>query len=493
MASLGSKCLAEFVGTFLLVLTVCCNIGYGDPVWSGVSIGCVLMVAIYTFGKVSGANFNPAVSVTLGITNLLGGPGIPLITMLVYIVSQILGGTTAAFAYSAIFKKDAPSLGHEGFTWWQSGLCEALYTCMLCFVVLNVAAARKYSVVGNDWYGMAIGFVIIAGAYGAGAVSGGCFNPAVAIGLDAASLSQGLYETKSAAGGFSLAWFECLPYAGFELAGAVLAAFLYILVRPADIEDPDIDLTICMKPTLSKLTSEFLGTFALVLTVGLNVLGESKAAAFSIAASLMCGIYALGDVSGAHFNPAVTLACLVNRNIGFGLSLAYMLTQLWAGVVAALVFEVIYYDAKKDTFKTFYLSPAEGSGWLQVGFAEGVFTAILCMTVLAVACNETSKLSTLFGLAIGSCVTVGGFAIGSISGGSLNPAVTIGVASGHLLNEYLADIVKELPNIYHDALFYCGFEFAGALVAAIIMKLTYCPEAKAREHAYVQHYAPLHG
>merc|ERR1712113_1200689 len=58
----------------------------------------------------------------------------------------------------------------------------------------------------------------------------------------------------------------------------------------------------------SKLVSEFLGTFMLVLTVGLNVIGGSKAPVFSIAASLMCMIYALGSVSGAHFNPAVTVA-----------------------------------------------------------------------------------------------------------------------------------------------------------------------------------------
>merc|ERR1719265_2986080 len=146
---------------------------------------------------------------------------------------------------------------------------------MLCFVVLNVACASKYAETGNQWYGLAIGFVIVAGAYGAGVVSGGCFNPAVAIGID----------TSSAGLGFG--W--CIAYTIFEFVGAALAA------------------------VASQLISEFLGTFMLVLTVGLNVLGNSPAGAFSIAASLMCMIYALGDVSGAHFNPAVTLAILASR------------------------------------------------------------------------------------------------------------------------------------------------------------------------------------
>merc|ERR1719321_2577510 len=90
---------------------------------------------------------------------------------------------------------------------------------------------------------------------------------------------------------------------GFEFLGAALAAALFRLVRPAEFDTE-------ISKVLSSLLSEFLGTFMLVVTVGFNVLGGSKAPAFSIAASLMCMIYALGNVSGAHFNPAVTIAIL---------------------------------------------------------------------------------------------------------------------------------------------------------------------------------------
>merc|ERR1719277_2752285 len=166
---------------------------------------------------------------------------------------------------------------------------------MLCFVVLNVAVSRKYEPPnpGNQFYGLAIGFVIVAGAYGAGVVSGGCFNPAVAIGID----------TSSAGLGFG--W--CIFYTVFEIIGAALAVVAFRLVRPEDFGADPFDAT----SRSPKLVSEFLGTYMLVLTVGLNVLGNSPAGAFSIAASLMCMIYALGDVSGAHFNPAVTLALML--------------------------------------------------------------------------------------------------------------------------------------------------------------------------------------
>jgi len=71
MASDAGKYVSEFVGTYLLVFTVGCNVISGSPVWAGTSIGCVLMVAIYALGGVSGANFNPAVSVALGLSEKL--------------------------------------------------------------------------------------------------------------------------------------------------------------------------------------------------------------------------------------------------------------------------------------------------------------------------------------------------------------------------------------------------------------------------------------
>merc|ERR1719263_727899 len=113
-----------------------------------------------------------------------------------------------------------------------------------------------------------------------------------------------------------------------------------MLVRPEDFGREPIS------PRAQKLMSEFLGTFFLVLTVGLNCLGHSPAAVISIAASLMCMIYALGDVSGAHFNPAVTLAIFVSgRCPDFTMKDAglYAVTQMAGGLAASATYASIYH------------------------------------------------------------------------------------------------------------------------------------------------------
>jgi len=445
-ATTAQKLVAEFVGTFLLVFTVGCNVLGKTPVWAGVSIASVLMVSIYALGGISGGNFNPAVSFALGLSKHLHGPGMDWNEVGLYIGTQVFAGIVAAFSYAIMFW-NAFNLGpSKGFGATPAGLCELLYTFMLCFVVLNVAAARKYSEgEGNQWYGLAIGFVVVAGAYGAGVVSGGCFNPAVAIGID----------TSSAGLGFG--W--CLAYVLFELAGAALAVVAFKVVRPADF-DRNVDET----PTLgSRLVSEFLGTYFLVLTVGLNVLGNSPAGAFSIAAALMSMIYALGDVSGAHFNPAVTLAILLSKldaKLSPRVAVFYMLTQIGGAIVAGLTYMFIFKG------HTFPLGPLPGYSWGHVAVAEIVFTFTLAYVVLTVACHEKTKSASMFGLAIGSCVTVGGFAIGSISGGSLNPAVSFGISVSRSLVGHTAHHLGK-------ACSYSFFEFVGAAIAAGVLSVTH--------------------
>eukprot|EP00933_Yihiella_yeosuensis_P079424 TRINITY_DN91_c0_g1_i7.p1 TRINITY_DN91_c0_g1~~TRINITY_DN91_c0_g1_i7.p1 ORF type:complete len:452 (-),score=119.97 TRINITY_DN91_c0_g1_i7:83-1438(-) len=444
----STKLLCEFLGTFMLVFTVGCNVLSGSGVWAAVSIAFVLMVCIYSMGGISGANFNPAVSVTLGLSKGMGGPGMDWGTVVTYSATQIAAGIIAGFSYSMLFGKSFNLEPAAGFGWVNAGVCELLYTFMLCFVVLNVAVAKKNARERNQYYGLAIGFVIIAGAYGAGAVSGGCFNPAVALGIDVSSAGQGF--------GFSLV------YIVFELLGAALAAILYKVVRPEDFGGERTDAT--------ALTSEFLGTFFLVLTVGLNVLGSSKAGAFSIAASLMSMIYALGDVSGAHFNPAVTLAIFASGrcpDLTSDKAMKYVLTQILGGLSGAFFYSFIYAGG------AFPLGPVDKSTWPQVVVAELVFTALLCVVVLCVAVSERTKASHMFGLAIGSCVTVGGFAIGGISGGSLNPAVSVGIATVSSLK----------GGTFVPALYYSVLECLAGLGAAAFFQATHEVETQAKSLA----------
>eukprot|EP00441_Pelagodinium_beii_P037579 CAMPEP_0197629116 /NCGR_PEP_ID=MMETSP1338-20131121/7111_1 /TAXON_ID=43686 ORGANISM="Pelagodinium beii, Strain RCC1491" /NCGR_SAMPLE_ID=MMETSP1338 /ASSEMBLY_ACC=CAM_ASM_000754 /LENGTH=459 /DNA_ID=CAMNT_0043200131 /DNA_START=52 /DNA_END=1431 /DNA_ORIENTATION=+ len=440
--SLNARLGAEFLGTFLLTFTAGCNILGLQYTWGPVSIACVLMVSIYSLGGISGANFNPAVSVALGLVKSLGGPGLDWRTVGLYSGVQILGGIAAALFYSMLFGQTFNLAPNDGFAWLNAGIVELIYTFMLCFVVLNVAAARKNAQEKNQYFGLAIGFVIIAAGYGAGAVSGACLNPAVSIGIDVASIGMGF------------GW--CVAYAFFELLGAALSAWLFLVVRPSDFGYFSDEA----RAFKAALVSEFLGTFILVFTVGLNVLGKSLAGAFSIAAALMSMIYALGDVSGAHFNPAVTLAVFFSRRVPeltLTQALMYVGVQLVAGICASFSYVLVYVGGN------FPIGPVGKSTWLQVTFAELIFTFLLCYIVLSVAVSNRTKSSHMFGLAIGSCVTIGGCAIGSISGGSLNPAVSVGIASTQIMKGGFL-----LP-----ATAYTAVELLGGLAAVGIFRVTH--------------------
>jgi len=434
--SASARYIAEFVGTYLLVLTVGCNVLSGSPAWAATSIACVLMVSVYALAGVSGANFNPAVSVALGLSDKL-----PWSEVGIYCAVQVVAGIIAGLSYGALFFKVFNLEPQTDFSWWEAGLAEALYTFMLCFVVLNVATTRKNE--GNQFYGMAIGFVIIAGGYAVGNISGGAFNPAVALGIDISSAGIGM--------GWGFA------YMGYELLGSALAAIMFRVVRPDEFGgNPSYSL-------YTKLVSEFIGTFFLVLTVGLNVIGKSPGPVWSIAASLMSMIYALGTCSGAHFNPAVTLAILASgRDLIMPMeAAAYIGIQVLGGLCAAATYTTIHNGA------TFALGPAEGFAWGHVAMAEIIYTFVLCFVVLSVATvREPSK--DMFGFVIASCVTAGGYAIGAVSGGSLNPAVSIGICSVNMLNK----------GTFYNCLIYTSYEFVGASLAAGVFMVTHSDEYK---------------
>eukprot|EP00746_Dinoflagellata_sp_MGD_P131389 gnl/MRDRNA2_/MRDRNA2_65174_c0_seq1.p1 gnl/MRDRNA2_/MRDRNA2_65174_c0~~gnl/MRDRNA2_/MRDRNA2_65174_c0_seq1.p1 ORF type:complete len:450 (+),score=80.92 gnl/MRDRNA2_/MRDRNA2_65174_c0_seq1:98-1447(+) len=413
MATAGQKYIAEFIGTYLLVFTVGCNVLTSPEKtsanWAATSIACVLMVSIYALGGVSGANFNPAVSLTLGLTGKM-----PFSEVLIYSVVQILAGVLAGLNFHASFGLPSQKpflLGPgEGFNWFHAMVVEVLYTCMLCFVVLNVATARKNQ--GNEFYGLAIGFVIVAGGYAGGGISGGAFNPAVAFGID---ISSG-----------NFAW--CYLYMIYEFIGAALAAALFFQVRPDDngqgVEGVEFEYKL---PTM--LLAEFIGTFYLCLTVGLCVLGMSPATPWSAAAALMCMIFSLGNVSGANFNPAVTLALVLRGGnvMPAARAGAYALVQTFGSIFAALIVKLVHHNGTYG----FGPGPKAVFGWGPIAAAEVTFTFVLCFVVLCV-CTTDTPLKEFYGLAIGSCVTVGGFAVGAVSGGALNPAVALGATLVHL-------------------------------------------------------------
>ena len=395
------------------------------------------MVSIYALGGISGANFNPAVSFALGFSGKMEWGQV-----YAYSLVQMGAGFCAGVAYGLLHWKVFDIGPAAGYEWYQAAFAEFIYTFMLCFVVLNVAASKKDGG-KNQYYGLAIGFVIVAGGYGAGHISGGCFNPAVAFGIDISSAAMGF------------GW--CIVYSIFEILGAWAASSMFQIIRPEET-DPENDAPRNYKIG-SKMVAEFLGTYILVLTVGLNVLGGSTAPAFSIAAALMCMIFALGSVSGAHFNPAVTIAIVMS---GRGCCTSqhgeqYIALQIAGGVLGAFSYTFL------EGGKTFPLNPGAGHSWFEACAAETIYTFFLCFIVLCVATVKDPPTSHYFGLVIGACVTVGGYAIGALSGGSLNPAVSIGISTSHILGG---------GNFWH-CLVYSVFEILGGLIAVGVFRVTH--------------------
>jgi aquaporin Z len=169
------KLVVEFIGTFFLVLTVgMVVLEPGAGALAPLAIGSALMVMVYAGGHVSGGHYNPAVSLAV----MLRGKA-TLAETVGYWVAQVVAGAAAAFVVSSL-KNNAPIIATIPPT-GASLIAEFLFTFALAYVVLNVATTRGTE--GNSYYGLAIGFTVLIGAYAVGGISGGAFNPAVAVGL----------------------------------------------------------------------------------------------------------------------------------------------------------------------------------------------------------------------------------------------------------------------------------------------------------------------
>ncbi len=170
------KYLVELIGTFFLVFTVGMTVMDHDPskgVIPPLAIGAVLMVMIYAGGHISGGHYNPAVTLAVLIRGRIAPIDVPG-----YLVGQFAGAALAAL--TAIYLHGGFPIKTGDVPVAQSLLAEFLFTFALGWVVLNVATSKETA--GNSNYGLAIGFTVLAGAFAVGGISGGAFNPAVALG-----------------------------------------------------------------------------------------------------------------------------------------------------------------------------------------------------------------------------------------------------------------------------------------------------------------------
>ena len=175
-----------------------------------------------------------------------------------------------------------------------------------------------------------------------------------------------------------------------------------------------------MVELLKKMLVEFIGTFFLVLTIGLCVFSASDGiiAPLAIGFCLMVMIYAGGHVSGAHYNPAVSVACAIRGALSWKELAPYWVAQLLGGSVAALIVkQLVYVEAGEPSFEV---------GKLIAG--ELLFTFALCYVVLHSATSKDNANNSFYGLAIGSTVMVGAFATAGLCFGAFNPAVALGLS-----------------------------------------------------------------
>ena len=162
---------------------------------------------------------------------------------------------------------------------------------------------------------------------------------------------------------------------------------------------------------MNKYTIEFLGTFFLVLIIGLS---QNPVA---IGLGLAVLVYMGAHISGAHYNPVVSLAMLIINQIELKEFSFYLASQLLGSVVATYFIMLLGNDfnvvSNTNDISSFFV-------------AEILFTFLLVFVILNVALNKNLKGNQFYGLAIGLTVTAGAFAVGNISGGVFNPAVSFG-------------------------------------------------------------------
>ena len=170
---------------------------------------------------------------------------------------------------------------------------------------------------------------------------------------------------------------------------------------------------------MSRYVTEFVGTFFLVLTIGLTVMNGTPMAPLAIGSVLMAMVYMGGHISGAHYNPAVSVAILIRGKMEARDLIPYVLAQLSGAILASLTVMLIVGD-------TFAPAPAPEAGLVVVLLCEALFTFALSLVILNVATDDATAGNSYYGLAIGFTVMVGAFAVGATSGGAFNPAVGTG-------------------------------------------------------------------
>jgi aquaporin Z len=497
----NKKVGAEFLGSLLVVFVVCSVFSAGKvdtalTVFGPTAIACVYMAMSYTLRNVSGGILNPAVTFALilqGATER--GEGLKMM------IAQAAGGAVAGFATLFLYGWDSeasPIHPESGLFLLGAPIVEALYTCLLCFVYMNVNMPKADG--KGQYYGLAVGFVLIAGGVGGKYVSGGAYNPAVSLGVNFMGANWKVI---------------ILPiYVAAQGAGAFLAVVLFNVVRKDQLtmkEDNELTKGFLTKAVQSvnldpEDSCEFIGTLFLSLTISLNQIAQNQSdcsncsagKVWSSAACLISLIYAMSDISGGLFNPAVTVAYAVRfwgtdegldddgkcRQIKEAKricdwkksskeTLKYFIFQLLGGAAGTGLTILVWLAKAGDTgvWPVAGIAPGKPPGSepysnLQATFAEFYGTFLICFAMLVVMLSKKDPNPEFGPFVVGGCVIAAGYAFGPLSGGFFNPAIVAGDAVGSKLQ-----FIYTLPPVL-----YVAGQLFGGILAGVVFRFTHSDE-----------------
>ena len=215
--ALQRKLVVEFVGMFIFLFTVgMATDKAGAGTLAPLAIGSILMVMVFAGGHVSGGHFNPAVSTAVFLRGRMVAN-----EYVAYMVTQFVAVILAGFVVRYVGGREShAAVASSG----KMLVAEFIFTFALAWVVLHVATSRGTE--GNSFYGLAIGFTVVAGAFAVGATSGGAFNPAIAVG----AMVTGLLE-----------WSNIWIYFIADFLGAAVAAYAFLFVLPGEKATGDIE------------------------------------------------------------------------------------------------------------------------------------------------------------------------------------------------------------------------------------------------------------
>mmetsp|Transcript_7183 Transcript_7183/g.17486 ORF Transcript_7183/g.17486 Transcript_7183/m.17486 type:complete len:609 (-) Transcript_7183:200-2026(-) len=433
-----SPYVIEFVGTMFIGLTISLSIG-SLSLWGPLAYGSVLLALCFVGGQVSGAHYNPAITLAMFMCRKIKWS-----KALGYVLCQLGGGVVAGVLTLGL--EDAkgdnapyPELG-KGHGPLQAVVCELLFTLVVVKVMLDaderkIAEASRHALPEEGtFFGLGVGMATIGGGISTGAISGAIFNPAVGTGLLAVH------------GHFEHIW---IYWAG-PLIGASIASGIWRVTTDWDLALLDMPFNQSrfeFEPWWRlgvPYLMEFLGTFMLCFVIATTRWGAGAGvplAPLAIGSIKVAVVYMASQSSMAHFNPAVSTAALLcgcftresatltGYALGVLTAILYVVAQLLASFAAAGVAAFVLgrpggYPLTNGNYS-----------WHAHLIAEALFSFLLAYVVLITSdsggtrllFHESKNRWYMYSLASGFALMAGTVAVGDVSGAALNPAAGTGL------------------------------------------------------------------